>query len=262
MDESQAPLETFGQSRTRRAANAGADRLRPTPLYEQVRGEILNRLITGFWKPGEALPSEFDLAKTFGVSQGTVRRALNEMAGRNLVTRVQGRGTFVREYDSRWALFHFFHIVAADGTRLDPETELLHHEVRPAPGRVAERLGLEPDEPVTWMERVRYLGGEPAIYETVAAPTRFFPGLGVDNAIPNSIYTLYEQVYGILISNADEELSAAAADETMARHLKVDPGTPLLAIERVALSLDGRKVEWRISYCETEGRRYRIHLGA
>lgn len=262
MDEQPSQPGTFGQSRTRRAVTAGGDRLRPTPLYEQVRGEILNRLITGFWKPGEALPSEFDLAKTFGVSQGTVRRALNEMAGRNLVTRVQGRGTFVREYDSRWALFHFFHIVSADGTRLDPETELLNHDVRPAPSRVADRLGLDPGEPVTWMERVRYLGGQAAIYETVAAPERFFPGLGIDHAIPNSIYTLYEQVYGILISNADEDLTAAAADETMARHLRVPVGAPLLAIERVALSLDGRRVEWRMSYCDTQGRGYRIHLGA
>ncbi len=238
-----------------------SERLRQTPLYEQVRTEILQRLVSGYWKPGEPLPNEFDLAAEFGVSQGTVRRALGEMAARNLVTRIQGRGTFVREYDSRWALFHFFHVVEADGTRHEPQTELISHRLAPAGERVAKALGIGPEDRATWMERVRLLDGRPVIYETVVVPDAIFPGLGLVNVIPSSIYVLYEQFYGVLVSTAEEDLSALPASAEAARHLGIAEGTPVLAIERIAGALDGRRVEWRLSLCDTREHRYRNHLG-
>lgn len=240
---------------------SGTERIRQTPLYEQVRAEILQRLVSGYWKAGEPLPNEFDLAAEFGVSQGTVRRALGEMAARNLVTRIQGRGTFVREYDSRWALFHFFHVVKADGTHYEPQTELLSRKLAPAGEAVGKALGIAPDDPATWMERVRYLGGRPVLYETVVVPDAIFPGLGIVNEIPGSIYVLYEQFYGVLVSTAEEDLYALPAPPEAAKHLGLEPGAPVLAIERVAGSLDGRRVEWRMSLCDTRDHRYRTHLG-
>lgn len=242
-------------------ASLRPDKGRAAPLYEQVRTEILRRLVSGHWKPGEVLPNEFDLATEFGVSQGTVRRALGEMAARNLVTRVQGRGTFVREYDSRWALFHFFHLVEANGTRHEPTTQLISRDLRPAGPDAARHLGIDPQDMTTWMERVRYLNGRPVIYETVVVPDAVFPGLGVVNTIPGSIYVLYEQFYGVLISTAEEDLAAVPAPAEAARHLGVPENTPMLAVERVACALDGRRVEWRLSLCDTRDHRYRTHLG-
>src|SRR3546814_10554487 len=84
------------------------------PLYAQVRTLLLQRLIEGIWKPGTALPSEMQLAQELGVSQGTVRKALDDLAAENLVVRRQGRGTFVAEHDTDRALFHFFHLVGEE----------------------------------------------------------------------------------------------------------------------------------------------------
>ena len=66
-----------------------------SPLYQQIKGLILQSLQSGEWKPGEAIPSEMDLAARYRVSQGTVRKAIDELTGENLVVRRQGKGTFV-----------------------------------------------------------------------------------------------------------------------------------------------------------------------
>src|SRR3546814_11374588 len=109
------------------------------PLYQQVKDLLIGRLIGGHWKPGDLLPSEMQLAEELGVSQGTVRTALDEMTAVNLLVRRQGRGTYVAEHDQAHALFHFLQLTARRGRPLVPESRML----RPAPGR-AHAAGAPP----------------------------------------------------------------------------------------------------------------------
>ena len=83
------------------------------PLYQQVHDLLVSRIVAGEWKPGDALPPEPSLARTFRVSQGTVRKALAALEQRNLVVRRQGKGTYVATHTPQRALFHFFHLVGA-----------------------------------------------------------------------------------------------------------------------------------------------------
>src|SRR5450432_187735 len=87
------------------------------PLYAQVKALMIRRMLRGDWRPGALLPSEARLAAEFGVSQGTMRKALDEMATQNLVVRQQGRGTFIARHSQRGALFHFFHIRDESGIK-------------------------------------------------------------------------------------------------------------------------------------------------
>ncbi len=100
---------------TRPEQAAGAEALGFRPLYRQVKAIFVRRLVEGVWSPGTALPSEGQLASEIGVSQGTVRKALDELAAENLLVRRQGRGTFVAEHDERRILFQFFKLVPDDG---------------------------------------------------------------------------------------------------------------------------------------------------
>ena len=78
-----------------------------SPLYQQIKGLILQGLENGEWKPGEAIPSEMELALRFRVSQGTVRKAIDELAAENLVVRRQGKGTFVATHAERHVQYRF-----------------------------------------------------------------------------------------------------------------------------------------------------------
>lgn len=234
---------------------------RAQPLYAQVKTLMMQRLIAGQWRPGEMLPSEFQLADDFGVSQGTVRKALDELAAENVVVRRQGRGTFVAEHDDHRALFHFFHLVGPDGERRLPESQLISVRKGIAGRMEAGRLGIDRGAPVIRIRRVRCLDGRPAIAETIAVPQKLFPDLADIREVPNTLYDLYERRYGITIARAVERLAAVAAVEPDAKLLEVAPGAPLLEIDRTALALDGAPVEWRVSRCVTATHHYRVELG-
>ena len=230
------------------------------PLYTQVKALMMERLIAGQWRPGEMLPSEFRLADEFGVSQGTVRKALDELAADNVVVRRQGRGTFVAEHDDHRALFHFFHLVGPDDSRRLPESRLISVRKGLAGRFEAGRLGIARGAPVIRIRRTRNLDGQPAIAETIAVPQMLFPDLADLRDVPNTLYDFYETRYGITIARAIERLAAVAADARDAKLLNIAPGAPLLEIDRSALALDGSPVEWRVSRCLTATHHYRVEL--
>ncbi|MDP6950151.1 MAG: GntR family transcriptional regulator, partial [Arenicellales bacterium] len=95
--------------------------MKKRPLYEKVKEALLGRLAKDFWRPGELLPSELKLAEEFRVSQGTIRRALDDLVSQNMLTRHQGRGTAVAEHKP----FGFFHLFRDDGVRELPESKTL-----------------------------------------------------------------------------------------------------------------------------------------
>lgn len=230
-----------------------------TPLYVEVRDAIQNRIGSGAWAPGDLLPSETALGTEFGVSQGTVRKALDDLAARNLVVRRQGKGTFVAAHTPERALFHFFHIAADDGTRELPTKSRVLSCRRRRPDRTeAAAFGLGSGERVVEIRRVREMDGVPAIAETVCVPATLFPDLDkrAVEEVPNELYQMYEERYGITVNRAVERVRAVAASADDAAALGIAQGAPLLEIDRTAETLEGRPVERRVSRCLTEGRHY------
>jgi GntR family transcriptional regulator len=221
------------------------------PLYRQVKAIFVRRLMDGVWAPGAALPSEGQLAAEIGVSQGTVRKALDELAAENLVVRRQGRGTFVAEHDERRILFQFFKLAPDQGAPRFPDSVVL--SVTTGLASEAERTALDLAEgaAVTRIRRLRSFDGAPLITETLSLPQQLFPGLE-DGPIPNNLYSLFAGRYGITIASARERLKAVALADVDAAALGVSPGEPALQIDRVALSLDGTPVEHRLSLCLTQ----------
>jgi GntR family transcriptional regulator len=232
------------------------------PLYAQVKDVLIRRIVAAEWRPGEALPSEGRLAAELGVSQGTVRKALDEMAAQNLLVRQQGRGTFVAKHDRERALFHFFHIVDAEGVKELPTSHVVAlRSARPDRDQ-AQRLKLAPRARIHVILRVRRLKGRPAILERIAVPADLFPELALPIGVelPDELYSLYQQRYGVSIGRAHETLRAVGADALDAAHLQVPEGAPLLEIDRTAYSLDGTPAELRLSRCDTADHRYVTEL--
>ncbi len=230
------------------------------PLYQQVKDLLIERLIGGYWKPGDLLPSEFQLAEELGVSQGTVRKALDEMTAGNLLVRRQGRGTYVAEHDQEHALFHFFKMTDRQGRTLVPESRILKVARGVARSAETQRLNLAENSEIIRITRVRSLDGRPAIFERIALPAALFPGLDTRADLPNTLYTIFARDYGITIGRAEERLSAVAAGADAARYLNVERNAPLLAIDRTARALDNQPVEWRLSLCDTRSQVYSVTL--
>lgn len=235
--------------------------LRLDPLYQQVRQILQERIASGFWGPGSLLPAEPKLAESLGVSPGTVRKALDELTLDKLVVRQQGRGTFVTAQTPDSALFHFFSLVDSAGTPVAPDSRELSRAQGPADAAERQRLGLGSRAKVLRIDRVRMLAGRDALVERIVVPSALFPGLIAEGAaLPNTLYDLYQQRYGITVLRADETLRAVPARAGEAKILGIGKGSPLLEIDRLAISFDERPVEWRVSRLATRDFAYRSEL--
>lgn len=228
------------------------------PLYRQVRDVLVKRIAEGVWRAGQALPSEPEIAADLGVSQGTVRKALDEMTTEHLVVRRQGRGTFVAKHDDARIMFRFFKLVPDKGERRFPESRVTEVAVRSDP-QAAALLGIDPSEEVLHITRVRSFGGEPCVFERIHLPLGLFPN-GAQSEFPNNLYEYYAKEFGITIARASERLKAVAAGERGAAIFGVGVEHPLLSVERLACAIDGRRIEWRVSLCRTEKIHYHSEL--
>lgn len=229
-----------------------------SPLYLQIIDLLVSRISDGDWAPGDLIPSEMKLAAELGVSQGTVRKAVTELVENRVLVRKQGKGTYVSNHDDNRALFHFFNITDNQGNKVLPVSEILGFKEKDISRGEAQLLQLPDSARVLKLERVRHIAGKPAIIETITLPATAFKGM-IDIApaeLPNMLYQLYETEFGITIHSAAEKLRAVVARGREARALQIDIGTPLLEIERVALTLDRTPAELRISRCYTRNHYY------
>lgn len=225
------------------------------PLYRQVRDVLVRRIAEGVWQAGQGIPSEAEIAADLKVSPGTVRKALDEMTAERLLVRRQGRGTTVARHDDARVLFQFFKLVPDEGERRFPESRVLAVSTGPADSDARAALGLSVDAPALRVERLRSLDGAFCILEEIQLPPALFPGLEALE-LPNNLYQLYADEFGVTVARASERLKAVAATGAQARRLGLHAGEPLLRIERTAFALDGRAVEWRVSLCDTARAHY------
>jgi GntR family transcriptional regulator len=234
-----------------------------SPLYRQIKALLTRGLQSGEWKPGEAIPSETELALRFGVSQGTVRKAIDELASENLLIRRQGRGTFVGTHHEEKAQFRFLRLRAEHGGEPGGmESRILDCRRMRAPVDIAKRLLLRSAEAVVLVRRVLSFEGRPSVLDEIWLPGALFRGLSADrlSAYSGPLYGLFETEFGIRMIRATERLRAVAADKASAAELGVEAGTPLLLVERVSYTYQDRPVEVRRGYCVTDRLHYHNEL--
>jgi GntR family transcriptional regulator len=223
------------------------------PIYLQLRDVLSERISTGVWKPGMVLPNETDLAREFGVSPGTMRKALSIMESEHLLKRQQGRGTFINDHASGELADRFCNVRRAEGKPVAGRFEVIH--IVEATANAAERkhLQLGSDDVVWRIRRVRIHEDEAFMYEEVSLPAELFPGLGADAS--NRIAVLAQQ-HGLLLGPAEERISIGAASESAASALDIEQGAPVLMLDRVVRTIGGQPVEWRVGQCDLASNYY------
>ena len=232
-----------------------------TPLYEQVKKAILNRIIAGEWGPGSFLPSEIALAKEYGVSHGTLRKALNALTREKRLVRYQGKGTAVAVLDEDSSLFPFFLLSDKYGKRVYPLSHICG--VRLAPPSEAERaaLNLGPDTDVIHIDRVRMLADCPVINERVTLSTARFPHFSFEfDKVPNTLYEHYQIHFGITVARATEQIEVTMPDAADLKRLNIEKNHPLLLVTRTSFDLQDQPVEFRTSRINTAHHVYRAEL--
>lgn len=223
------------------------------PLYRRIKALVTERLSAGEWRPGEPIPSEIELARRFNVSQGTVRKAIGELAGEHVLVRKQGRGTFVASHAHARAQMSFLRLMPDDGEVESIEAELVDLRRVRADAGSARLLAVAAGASLVRLRRTLSINGTRILFEEARVPAELFQGLGPDVVERHRcmLYSMYESVYHVKIVAAEERLKAVAADAETAGFLGVAAGAPLLQMERVAYTYDRKPIELRRGFCDT-----------
>jgi GntR family transcriptional regulator len=232
------------------------------PLYRQIAALITKSLDAGEWQPGQAIPSELELAARFKVSQGTVRKAVDELAAANLLVRRQGKGTFVASHAEERNQFRFLRLAPDDGSAERLARKFLDcKRMRPS-AEVAQALDMPTSQAVLQVRRLLYFRGAPVVLDDLWLPLALFRGLTEQllSAYEGPLYGLFEKQFGVRMIRAEEQIRAVAADADSAPLLEVAPGAPLLSVSRVSFTYGDRPVELRRGLYDTAHHHYRNRL--
>ncbi len=228
------------------------------PLYRQIKALLTKSLISGEWGPGDAIPSEMEFAAKFGVSQGTVRKAIDELASENIVVRRQGKGTFVATHSEEVIKLRFLRLVAEDGSKELLDNKLLSCVRSKATDDMAIKLKIKPGSVVIDIKRLLLFSNKPVILDRIILPATVFKGVTSERieAFNGSMYRMYETQLGISMVRADERLIAVGATAEVANLLSLKKGAPLLSIERLSYTYGDKPMEWRLGLCLTDDHYY------
>ncbi|APW44728.1 GntR family transcriptional regulator [Rhodoferax saidenbachensis] len=236
-----------------------------SPLYQQIKVLMLQSLQSGEWKPSTAIPSEMDLAARFKVSQGTVRKAIDELAAENLLVRRQGKGTFVATHAEHHVQYRFLKLFPDNG---DPNSEgpaqrqIIDCKRLRASTDVARALALRQGDAVLQVRRVLSFAKVPTILEDLWLPGTPFKGLTAERLrdYDGPMYALFETEFGVRMVRAEEKIRAVLPDTEQCALLQVNSQTPLLSVERTAYTYNDTPMEMRRGLYLTDTHYYRNTL--
>lgn len=229
-----------------------------SPLYQQIKAMLLASLQAGEWQPGEVIPSEFELAARYEVSQGTVRKAIDELTTQNLLIRKQGKGTFVATHLEERHQFRFLRLAPDSGLPMALKNHFLSCKKMKAPAMMARALKINTGENLIEIERVQTFAGKTIVFEQIWLPSPRFKGLDLATleAWDGPLYALYESAFATHMVRATEKIKAVTSDSMCAQRLNTTPGAPILLVERVSYTYGNKPVEIRLARYDTSSQHY------
>lgn len=230
------------------------------PLYEQVRDVLVGRIASGHWKPGDALPNETALSHEFGLSPGTIRKALEWMENARVIVRQQGRGTFVRDPSSEEFVNWYERLRGNDGSPIHDKVETVEILEVAASDEECLRLHLSGGERVRRTKRHRIAGGHPYMIEQSTVPCTLFPLSESEQQADMPLLELAKRCH-VVLGGGEERITALPAGADAAQILNCPIGEPLLRLDRLVYTITGQPAKWRVGFCRLQDRYYSAAIG-
>ena len=226
--------------------------------YGQIAAALQDRIVSGAWAPGDAIPAEGALAREFGIALGTIRQAIAVLVQQGLLERVQGKGTFVRKGLSGASLMRFFRFGGADGAPAVPRSEILSCRAVRLDKTMAARFGLASGARGLSISRRRWLGDTPRLLESIWLP---LPRCEALQQLPPAqwgdlLYPLLGSACGVTVHRAVDEVTFRTLAPDEAALLALPDAHPCAVVTRHAFDLAGHCVEYRLTRGDAFAFRY------
>lgn len=231
------------------------------PLYVQIKQALRGHILDGRYPPLSRMPSESELQVRYGVSRITVRQALGDLQKEGLIFTLQGKGSFVarpKACQNVTRLMGLAESFAPQG--IEVLNDVLGLGTVPADEPVAAALGLAPQAPVTEIRRLRRLDREPVSLELTWVGVALGQRLAMADLGTRDVFQVLENDCGIELGHAELTLDAALADAELAQHLGIEPGAPVLHVERLTHDAAGRPLDYEHLYYRADAFQYRLRI--
>ena len=232
------------------------------PRYQQLRDDLARRIAEGEWAPEKAIATEAELSEFYNVSTGTLRKAIDLLVADGVLTRTQGRGTFIRRPRFDSSLFRFFRFKSLDGKPVRPTAKVLRRELVKPNETIRSKLQMKASEKAIHLSRVRLIDGEPVLSEEIWLPRGRFDALATLplGDFEHLLYPLYERLCRQIVASATEILNVEQATEKDAALLRIDIGSPVILVQRVAVDFAGIPIEWRSTRGSATAFQYQVEI--
>jgi GntR family transcriptional regulator len=232
------------------------------PRYQQLRDDLVRRIAGGEWAPGAAISTEAELSVAYEVSTGTLRKAIDLLVAEGVLTRSQGKGTFVRRPRFDSSLFRFFRFKSLAGDPVMPTARIARREIVVPDEGVRTALQLGPRAKAIHLSRLRLVSERPVLAEEIWLPREGFEPLA---SLPveefgDLLYPLYERLCKQVVATARETLRVEQATDAIAGILDMPAGHPVIRVDRVASNFAGIPVECRSTVGAADGFKYEIEI--
>jgi len=232
------------------------------PRYQQVRDDLVHRIASGEWGPGDAIHTEAELSLAYGISTGTLRKAIDLLVAEGVLTRSQGKGTFVRRPRFDSSLFRFFRFKSRSGDDVLPTARITGRTIGAPPPAIRDSLALPPGAMAIRLARRRLIDGKAVLVEDIWLPKDGFePLLDLPfDSFGDLLYPLYESLCKQVVATARETLLVEQADRAISKVLELPANSPVIHVQRTAFNFAGRPLEWRSTKGAAAGFQYQIEI--
>ncbi len=230
------------------------------PRHAQIRETIRRRILAGTYPPHSLVPSESQMIAAFGVSRITIRQALGDLQKEGLIFKVPGKGSYVakpKAFQNLSRLQGFGEAMSPSG--YETYSQVLSLRAVGASEQVARRLGLGAAASVYEVQRLRYLNREPISVDVSYFPLSIGERLAQADLATRDIFVILENDLGHALTHADVQIEAISADESLARHLRIDESAPLLRIERLTYAGE-QPIDFEYLYYRGDAFQYRLRI--
>jgi len=235
--------------------------LSPVPLYTQIKELLRNRILDGTYQAHQQMPSESELTRSFDVSRITVRQALGDLQKEGLIFKIHGKGTYVSQpkaFQNLAKLQGFGEAMASMG--YETFSQVVSFKIVPADKPVARKLGLNENERVSEIRRVRYLNRAPISLDVSYLPRTVGERLIKEDLAHRDIFLILENDYGYSLGQAELQIEAMLADESLGRLIHLQEGSPVLRIERLTFTTDNQPLDFEYLYYRGDAFQYRLRI--
>ena len=210
-----------------------------TPLYVQLMEELETSIRNGVYKPGDKIMTEAEMAKEYGVSLITVRKAVGSLMEKGLVVRKQGKGTFVTKpkYSRNMKKLQSF-TEMCEQMGVKPGAQVLENRLIMADKKVADRLGIEPGSNVVYISRLRLADGEPVQVEKSYFPLKY-AFLLEEDLNNGSMFECLKEKAGAKVASSEKRIELCRATAEEAALMDVKKGDYLLFVKSTAYDENG-----------------------